>query len=318
MITEKSSQIYKTKQERPLLSIVIPTMDAEESLAALFETLIKLDLSKCEILLINQGEKKLAEALPEYKSLTVSELLPAKRLSAPSARNFGAKQSVGKFLIFLDDDCRLESSKENFDNFLYRLENNASSNVLVLPRGRILKDEYIIDWPEQRPQKLGYFSAPRYVVEWNIVLNRELFFQVGGFIEIGPGTDTAAQCGEILVLIYRLLSHKVNIRLFEDVRISHPDLHLPQKKSHKVNQYYYGHGFSTGYAIRQIPFLLRILIFAGFNAKSLFMLIFPNMQRFMAATDMEYNNAYIRKNIYYIFAGFIKGYSDNLPHKELP
>lgn len=318
MITEKSSQIYKTKQERPLLSIVIPTMDAEESLAALFETLTKLDLSKCEILLINQGGKKLTEALPEYKHLTVSELFPTKRLSAPSARNFGAEQSVGKFLMFLDDDCRLVSSKENFDNFLYRLENNVPQDVLVLPKGRILEDQYIIDWPEQRPQKLGYFSAPRYAIEWNIVLDRDLFMKIGGFMEIGPGTDTAAQCGEILVLIYRLLSQNMNIRLFEDVKIAHPDLHLAQKKSKKVNQYYYGHGFSAGYAIRQIPFLLRIIIFTGFNAKSLFMLVFPNMQRFMAATDAEYNNAYIRKNIYYIFAGFMKGYSGNLPHKILP
>ena len=296
-----------------LFSIVILTMSIEEYLPALLDSLAGLDLNKCELLLVNQAKKALPDS---YSGFNIVELFPEERLSAPSARNFGAEHAKGIFVVFLDDDCTVFSGKKEFAELIDALDKN-NEDIFVLSKGRIVEDKYITDWPAKRPAQLGYFSAPRYTIEWNVIFPRRLFMETGGFFEIGPGTATAAQCGEILILVYRLLAEKVKMRLFEQVKISHPDLHKAQKDSKKVHKYYYGHGFSAGHAIRYIPVYLRLIMFTGFNLKSLILFIFPNLQAFMAAVDSEYNKAYIRKNIRYIFSGFFDGFSGKSPAKDI-
>jgi len=300
-----------------ILSIVIPTLQPEKYLPALFETMAELDLTGCELMVINQGKNPLSKALGDMNRLVTTTLSPSHRLSAPSARNFGAEHAKGRFVIFLDDDCTMIAENEEFRNLIAILERN-DSDVLLLPKGKLVEGKYIMDWPKRQKAKLGYFSAPKYAIEWNSIFNRQLFLEMGGFIEIGPGTDTAAQCGEILVLIFKFLSKKITIRLFPRVKIAHPDGHQAQKKSWTVYQYHYGHGFSVGHAIRGIPLLLRLTILAGFSLKFLLLLMFPHLQKFTVSADKKYDNAYVRKNIRYVFTGFFDGFSGKPPRKELP
>jgi glycosyltransferase involved in cell wall biosynthesis len=300
-----------------ILSIVIPTLQPGKYLPALFKTLTEFDLTDCELMVINQGKTPLSKVLGDMSRLVTSTLFPSRRLSAPSARNFGAEHAEGRFVIFLDDDCTMIAGNEEFRNLIAILERN-DSDVLLLPKGKLLKGKYIMDWPRRRQAKLGYFSAPKYAIEWNSIFNRRLFLEIGGFMEIGPGTNTAAQCGEILVLIFKLLSKKITIRLFPRIKIAHPGGDQAKKKSWTIYQYNYGHGFSVGHAIRDIPLLSRLTILVGFGLKFSLLLMFPHLQKFAVPVDKKYDNAYVRKNISYVFTGFFDGFSGRPPRKKLP
>ena len=89
----------------PLLSVVIPSYRSERSLPAVLEALCRecagLD---CEILVVDStGDGRAARLARRHPLVTVIE--PPGRLSCGAARNAGASQARGDYLLFLDADC---------------------------------------------------------------------------------------------------------------------------------------------------------------------------------------------------------------------
>jgi glycosyltransferase involved in cell wall biosynthesis len=306
------------KNNSVILSIVVPTLYPQKYLPELFASLHGIDLSLCEILVINMGSVSVSELQLDSVECQIRELVPEQRLACTVARNYGAKHAIGKFVIFLDDDCTLGADKAQFNKLISTLSLEDDS-VFILLKCKKNATGYVEDWPKERPEKLTYFSVPKFAIEWNTVFPRELFLSTGGYCEmVGPGADSAAQCGEILIIIFKLLSKKVNLKLIEYVKVIHPDLTTSNKKSETVKKYYYGHGFSVGYAIKEIPFFYRAIIFIGFSLKFVILMLLPRLEKFMIASDLEYNHQYVRKNICCIFAGFMDGLIKGMPRKTIP
>ena len=94
-----------------MLSIIIPTLNDEEYLPLLLETIEKQGLDgKCEIVITDSGSQdKTIQIAKNYGCKVVSGGLPAK------GRNQGAKAATGDLLLFLDAEALLP------ENFLAKL-----------------------------------------------------------------------------------------------------------------------------------------------------------------------------------------------------
>ena len=94
------------------LSIIIPTHDRQQSLFRLLTSIEHQTLSRddFEILVVfNLPNQKLRQAVRDRfrKTLNCTVLVSGK-LGVNYARHMGANHAIGKILVYLDDDCRLQ------------------------------------------------------------------------------------------------------------------------------------------------------------------------------------------------------------------
>jgi glycosyltransferase involved in cell wall biosynthesis len=94
---------------RPFFSIIVPTYNRPEQLAACLESFSQLDYSRhCfEVIVVDDG----SEIAPNEVCSAFRDRLDIELLSQPhggpaAARNSGSLRAKGEFLVFTDDDCR--------------------------------------------------------------------------------------------------------------------------------------------------------------------------------------------------------------------
>lgn len=97
-----------------LLSIIIPLYNAEHFIIKCLESCYMQGLtgSEFEIIVVNDGstDKSLEVVNGYLKSKTNIRLYTQKNLGQGAARNFGLKQALGKYILFLDSDDFLLSN----------------------------------------------------------------------------------------------------------------------------------------------------------------------------------------------------------------
>ncbi|NJN16606.1 MAG: glycosyltransferase [Oscillochloris sp.] len=168
----------------PLVSVVIPTYNRPQPLAACLQALAAQDYprDRYEVIVVDDGSPQspapLFAALPE---MTV-RLIVQQRRGPAAARNAGAAVAHGRILAFTDDDCRPHP------DWLRALSLRSASAPNALVGGAIrnaLPDNpyadasqilvgYIYDY-YNRPQGARFFTSN------NIAMPREQFLAIGGF-----------------------------------------------------------------------------------------------------------------------------------------
>lgn len=91
------------------LSVVIPTYDRPQRLAACLEALARQQLPRehFEVIVVDDGSPAPAEsALAAVQGRLDATLLRQPRLGPARARNAGAERARGALLVFTDDDCQ--------------------------------------------------------------------------------------------------------------------------------------------------------------------------------------------------------------------
>jgi GT2 family glycosyltransferase len=96
------------KQERPFISIVIPTYNRPQQLAVCLEACRRLDYphDRFEVIVVDDGgTTPLDEVINRFHGLLMLKLLRQSNAGPAAARNRGATEATGQFLVFTDDDC---------------------------------------------------------------------------------------------------------------------------------------------------------------------------------------------------------------------
>ncbi len=96
------------KQERPFISIVIPTYNRPEQLAICLRACSRLDYprDRFEVIVVDDGgTMPVDEVVNQFHALLMLKLLRQDNAGPATARNRGATEATGEFLVFTDDDC---------------------------------------------------------------------------------------------------------------------------------------------------------------------------------------------------------------------
>ncbi|MEM2126856.1 MAG: glycosyltransferase family 2 protein, partial [Candidatus Bathyarchaeia archaeon] len=88
---------------KPLVSVVIPTFNSEKTIEDCLKSIKNQTYRNIEIIIVdNYSQDKTIKIAKKYDVLIFS-----KKLGRSAARNFGAKKTMGDFLLFLDSDMVL-------------------------------------------------------------------------------------------------------------------------------------------------------------------------------------------------------------------
>jgi len=193
---------------RPFLSVVVPTFHRNQSLAQILEALRPgqpaLAPELYEVIVSDAGTHTTAKALLE-ESYPWAILVSAKGCSPGANRNTGAKVATGEWLVFVDDDCRIEPG---FLDGYYAMAKTGLFDVL---EGKITCQEKANSPFRRQVQNL----SGGILITGNLALRRELFLRLGPF-------DEDLKIAEDLELAHRLRTGGARIGFCAEATVDHP------------------------------------------------------------------------------------------------
>jgi glycosyltransferase involved in cell wall biosynthesis len=173
-------------ENRPRVSIIIPTYNAEATIEACLSSVRSLVYDNIEVFVVDGGSTDNTISLAEKFHATILEL-PGSGMS--QATNHGVRQSSGKYVYRIDADVLLDPQivSESVD----MCENQGYDGICII----WLPDESISFWAKvRRIEKNAYVRHPDHLgglkYSKNIMgarfLKKTLFEQVGGYNELVP------------------------------------------------------------------------------------------------------------------------------------
>jgi len=196
------------------ISIIIPTLNEEEYIG---ETLNHVyqnlsDKYSWEIILVDNGSQDRTTSLAKGFIVSIynkPEFIGKKYLSL----NYGAEQAKGKYLMFLDADCRVPKRfDESIVNILDKKNNVGGAFEFKMAKGGIVFRAI------ELINRIRYRITKRYYGDQGVFCSKEAFEQIGGFPE-KPIMETAYFCdilgeaGELKLIKSKLIS---SVRRFEE------------------------------------------------------------------------------------------------------
>ncbi|MBE9216254.1 glycosyltransferase family 2 protein [Plectonema cf. radiosum LEGE 06105] len=291
-----------------LLSLIVPAVKPELHLEKLFISLQNLNNEQIEMVLINQSGKAI-DTFKNILNIKLVEHVRIKPIPAPEARNIGASLASGEYLFFLDDDAVVYSPITAIEELIVNLLN--APDVVIVQRGEINNNKYISHWPDNTVE-VNYKNFTRMVIEWNLIIKRELFLELGGFCDIGTGSNHAALSGEAFILFAKILSRTNKIQLFPQILIAHPSLFATEKPAKNALGYAYGTGYAVGIGLRYFNYKMKFYWLIRFLVSTLFYDFFRSEKEYVKVTE----NIDFTKYRFAISKCKIFGFIDSILRKE--
>lgn len=200
----------------PKFSVIIPTIGRTQSLSRIVSDLISSESPsiELEIIVVQDGPPvapRFTETIRELPVLFLSSSR-GRREGAAQARNLGALQASGDYLVFMDDDIELSDSwhEELVDSARQGLQAwtgpITGSTSTLLAAGR--EARYAARYSGLRPgQSVDFLPGG------NSVVRSDLFINAGGFPNLRTGSDNA--------LAKRLRLQGVHVRYVPRFLVSH-------------------------------------------------------------------------------------------------
>lgn len=162
------------------ISVIIPTCDRPDRLAAALQSVRSQTLQPAEIIVVDDGTSGLGA--PPEAAITVVRGVGA---AGPSAsRNLGVDHANGDFVAFLDDDDRW--SEEYLEEVTKALTGSAPEADVAICRLRFERNDgsfQSADMPHIEDLEAALLSANPGFGGSNIVVRRSFFHRTGGFNE---------------------------------------------------------------------------------------------------------------------------------------
>jgi GT2 family glycosyltransferase len=227
-------------QDQRFFSIVIPTYNRPDRLAKCLSAIAQLDYScdRFEVIVVDDGsDPPLNEVVAPFQDQLNLTLIQQANAGPATARNVGAAQAEGKYLVFTDDDCT------PLTNWLQALEAHFMANPDAIVGGRTLNAlpdnlysttsqlliDYLYEYYNADPQQAKFFASN------NFALPAEVFRKVGSF-----DTTFPLAAGEDRELCDRLLHHGYPMSYAAQAQIHHAH-HLTLQKFWRQH-FNYGRG----------------------------------------------------------------------------
>ncbi|SPP63634.1 glycosyltransferase [Nitrospira lenta] len=174
------------KKERPFISIVIPTYNRPDQLAVCLRACSRLDYphDRFEVIVVDDGGlTPLDEVVKPFQGVLTLTLLRQENAGPATARNKGAIEASGDFLIFTDDDCApapnwLETLAVRFaaspDSAVGGETYNALTQNLYSAASQLLVS-YLLAYYSGAPERVRFFPS------CNLAFPAKPFRDIGGF-----------------------------------------------------------------------------------------------------------------------------------------
>lgn len=202
------------------ISVVIPVKNNQKGIDNFLDTFFKThsgnDFPKEIIIVCNNSNPK-TKIKPEFLRTGLNiKLLECSKVGPASARNTGAKNSSGKWLLFIDSDCI--PSKTLISGYLCEKMGAVAyaGNVKSLGDDRLSRyyesQEILI--PLKTYNEMQEF-VPQYLITANCIIWKKAFDEVGGFnesITLAGGEDVdlglrLSQIGELCYAFNSVVLH---------------------------------------------------------------------------------------------------------------
>jgi len=172
---------------RPRFSIVVPTFDRPVQLARCLAGLASQDYPReCfEVIVVSDGPgSALGEILHQYYGQMQMRMATQEHAGPARARNTGAAEGIGEFLLFLDDDCAPDSDwLHQWDRHTRKYPNclagggtcNALEDNLYSSASHVLVEYVRLYYTARRENRTPFLPAN------NLCVPAERFRALGGF-----------------------------------------------------------------------------------------------------------------------------------------
>ncbi|MEM7793025.1 MAG: glycosyltransferase [Cyanobacteria bacterium P01_C01_bin.118] len=205
----------------PHFSIIIPTYCRPERLCLCLEAIAQLDYpqERFEVVIVDDGSNPPLEPMvTPWCDVLPLRLIRQENAGPASARNTGARQARGEFLIFTDDDCtpatdwlsQLERcAAQAPDHLIGGRTLNALPDNIYSTASQLLID-YLYDYYNVESEQATFFASN------NFALPAHHFHQLGGFDVTFP-----LAAGEDREFCDRWLHHGLPMTYAPKMQINH-------------------------------------------------------------------------------------------------
>ncbi|MBD2059306.1 glycosyltransferase [Oculatella sp. FACHB-28] len=226
--------------QHPIFSIIIPTYARPERLTNCLQAIAQLDYpgDRFEVIVVDDGSPTSMEAVvAPFRDQLHLTLIRQVNAGPAKARNVGAEQANGQFLVFTDDDCApvrdwLKALESRFTTtpscIIGGRTFNALPNNLYSTASQVLID-YLYKYYSVEGDRSSFFASN------NIALPADQFRALGGF-----DTSFSLAAGEDREFCDRWLHHGYLMLYAPEVQVYHAhSLTLPKFWQQHFN---YGRG----------------------------------------------------------------------------
>lgn len=200
-----SNRKFKALSSHPLVSILIPTFNSEQSISKTLESVQRLDYPNKEVIIVNDSMDRTPEIARSYGASVIQN---NSRMGKGAALNKAAEASNGEFLLILDADTTL--SKDTLTRLVqsYNVYDDMGSRIgVVAPRYAARNSKNFIARLSDMEQKLHQSLLK---IQMNLgsilsirgsclLIDRQAFDDVGGFsstlLEDGDFTAKVIKAG---------------------------------------------------------------------------------------------------------------------------
>lgn len=138
-------------QERPLVTIILPTLNRYFYLENVLEDLEKQTYKNFEVVVLDQSDRYEPKFYRSFGDINIKPI-HLKKKGVWNARNNGIKQAAGEVIVFTEDDVRLNSQwLENHMKCLEYFQCDISSGLLIDSESQLIKNKPVFKWSEQLP-----------------------------------------------------------------------------------------------------------------------------------------------------------------------
>lgn len=212
---------FNNMNSKSVVSVIITTKNEQDVIENLLKSLKNQTYKKLEIILVDNNSSDLTVKIAKKYGIKVFTFGPERS----TQRNFGAKKSKGKYLLFLDADMELSPSviKE-----CVKVAQEDQVSGIVIPEVSVAKNF----WERVKAYERSFYNE-----EGDIVTDaarfflKKVFLKAGGYDESITGPEDWDLPENIKALGYRM--NRINSVIYHRERIT-SIFNLARKK------YYYG------------------------------------------------------------------------------